>query len=92
MVKVPKIFFFTAGVSIFLSVYFLLSERGIFTYIVQKKEIRKLEQRIQELERENKELMNRIELIKKGDKEYLEFLLRKKGWVKKGEKIMKIEE
>ncbi len=92
MVKVPKIFFFTVGVSIFLSVYFLLSERGIFTYIVQKKEIRKLEQRIHELEKENKELMNRIELIKKGDKEYLEFLLRKKGWVKKGEKIMKIEE
>lgn len=92
MLKFPKIFFFTTGASILLSAYFLLSERGILTYIVQKREITKLEQRIKELEEENEKLSNRIELIKKGDREYIEFILRKKGWVKKGEKVMKIDE
>jgi len=92
MLKVPKIFFFTTGASILLSAYFLLSERGILTYIAQKREIAKLEQRIKELEEENEKLSNRIELIKKGDREYIEYILRKKGWVKKGEKVMKIDE
>jgi cell division protein FtsB len=92
MLKVPKILFFTTGASVLLSVYFLLSERGILTYIAQKREITKLEQRIKDLEEENNKLSNRIELIKKGDREYIEFILRKKGWVKKGEKVMKIEE
>ena len=89
--RIPKIFFFTFFVSLFLSIYFLVfSSDGIYTYFLQKRKIQELEIRKENLKSEIEDLQKKIELIKMLDREYLEYLFKKFGWVRKGEKIMKI--
>ncbi len=88
-IRIPKIFLLSFIITSLLSVYFLLSDRGLITYIAQKREIAKLERKIQTLKEEKRQLEERISLIKKRDPEYLVYLFRKFGWVRKGEKIVK---
>jgi cell division protein FtsB len=91
--RIPKIFFFTFFVSLFLSIYFLVfSSDGIYTYFLQKRKIQELEIKKENLKSEIEDLQKKIELIKTLDREYLEYLFKKFGWVRKGEKIMKIEQ
>jgi cell division protein FtsB len=91
--RIPKIFFFTFFVSLFLSIYFLVfSSDGIYTYFLQKRKIQELEIKKENLKSEIEDLQKKIELIKVLDREYLEYLFRKFGWVRKDEKIMKFEQ
>jgi cell division protein FtsB len=91
--RIPKIFFFTFFVSLALSVYFLVfSSDGINTFFLQRKKIQELESKIENLRLEVEDIQKRIELIKGLDREYLEYLFRKFGWVRKDEKIMKLEQ
>jgi cell division protein FtsB len=91
--RIPKIFFFTFFVSLALSVYFLVfSSDGIYTYFLQKREVQELEIKKENLKSEIEDLQRKIELIKVLDREYLEYLFRKFGWVRKDEKIMKLEQ
>jgi cell division protein FtsB len=90
--RIPKIFFILFAISFLLSLYLLLDEEGIFTFIHQKKKIEELEERITSLENEISEIKTKIDLLTKGDLSYLEHVFRKFGWVKKDEKILKIEE
>jgi cell division protein FtsB len=91
--RIPKIFFFTFFVLLFLSIYFLVfSSDGINTFFLQRKKIQELESKIEDLRLEIENMQRRIELIKELDREYLEYLFRKFGWVRKDEKIMKLEQ
>ncbi len=91
--RIPKIFFFTFFVSLCLSIYFLVfSSDGINTFFLQRKKIQELESKIEDLRVEIEDMQRRIELIKELDREYLEYLFRKFGWVKKDERIMKLEQ
>lgn len=75
-----------------LSAYFLLSDNGIFTYIKQKRQIEKLKSEIQNVKERINEIEYRKNLLGTRNKEYLENVFRKFGWVKQGEKILKVND
>ncbi|GEM_PF-821090 len=91
-IRIPKIFFFLSIISYMLSAYFLLSENGIFTYIKQKKQIEILEKEINKVKENIKQIEYKKKLLESKNREYLENVFRKFGWVKQGEKIIITQE
>ena len=87
-----KIFFILFTLSCAVSLWFSLTDGGIFTWIAQKRKIAQLEIKVQKLQEEIRELREKIRLIKSGDRKFIEKLLRDEGWIKEGEKVIVIEE
>lgn len=88
-IKIPKIFLPLSIISYMLSVYFLLSDNGIFKYIKQRKQIEQIQSEIESVKKRINEIEERKMLIKSENKEYLENVFRRFGWVKEGERIIK---
>lgn len=90
--EIPKIFILLSFISYPLSAYFLLSEKGLFTYLNQKRQIAELNRQIEVIEGNIKDIERRKALIRSGNREYLEGVFRRFGWVRDGEKIIKAVE
>ncbi len=91
ILRIPTFFTILPALACLLSTYLLLSDGGIFTLVAQKREIENLKKKIEKIDVESKEIEYRIELIKKQDEKYLDYIFRKFGWVKKDEKVLKLE-
>jgi cell division protein FtsB len=75
-----------------LSLFALISDDGLPAYFRLKRAVVELEQKIKDIEAENEELEEKIKLIKKGDRSFIEKLVREKlGWIKDGEVVVKFK-
>lgn len=91
-IKIPRIYIVLSIFSYVLSAYLMFSDKGIFTYINQRRQIAELQRQIEEVRRNIQNVEERKRLITSGNRDYLESVFRRFGWMKEGEKILKISE
>ncbi|BDQ04185.1 MAG: septum formation initiator family protein [Ignavibacterium sp.] len=86
-------FFLLLAIVFFATMYLLFNSYGVIKYIRLKSELNELNEKIQKLEQENKNLESEIDSIKKGYPSKIEKIAREKyDMIKPNEKKIEFEE